>query len=253
MPVVAEALPTPFELMGCALIVAGIYQLNTPACLPRLHRPGPGAPRVTLLKNAVAGLGLKAFPFGGGQATTGVRPGLGTLPLVGGVSHSYEQMYRGQLWLNVDINKLARGIGRLPLKTSALGADGERLRQRDGWLAESLARPMPRKPPFAWKQAIVGNICVYGNAVVVKVRPVPGKPPTELWTSSFRFWEVGAGRGVRLPRGRGPTARLRARGRPALQVVGHRQRPRRLLADGASAPHAHDRGRGPAPHGRLLR
>ena len=66
-------------------------------------------------------------------------------------------MYRGQLWLNVVINKLARGIGRLPLKTYALGADGERLRQRDGWLADSLARPMPGKPPFAWKQAIVGH------------------------------------------------------------------------------------------------
>jgi len=103
-------------------------------------------------------------------------------------------MYRGQLWLNVVINKLARGIGRLPLKTYALGADGERLRQRDGWLSGSLARPMPGKPPFAWKQAIVGNICVYGNAVVVKVRPGPGKPPTELWTSSFRYWEVVPGR-----------------------------------------------------------
>jgi len=149
---------------------------------------------VTLLKNAAAGIGLKVFPFGGQTATSGLRPGLGTLPLVGGVSQSYEQMYRGQLWLNVVINKLARGIGRLPLKTYALGADGERLRQRDGWLADSLARPMPGKPPFAWKQAIVGNICVYGNAVVVKVRPGPGKPPTELWTSSFRFWEVVPGK-----------------------------------------------------------
>lgn len=103
-------------------------------------------------------------------------------------------MYRGQLWLNVVINKLARGIDRLPLKTYALGADGERLRQRGGWLA--LARPTPGKPPFAWKQAIVGNICVYGNAIVVKVRPGPGKPSTELWTSSFRYWEVVPGKTV---------------------------------------------------------
>lgn len=147
---------------------------------------------MTLLKNAVAGIGLKGFPFGGQTATLGLRPGAGTLPLVGGVAQSYEQMYRGQLWLNVVINKLARRIGRLPLKTSALGTNGERLRQRDGWLAESLARPMPGEPPFARKQAIAGNSWVYGNAVVVKVRPGPGKPPTELWTSSFRFWGGGS-------------------------------------------------------------
>jgi hypothetical protein len=66
---------------------------------------------VTLLKNAAAGIGLKGFPFGQ-TATPGLRPGLGTLPLVGGVSQSYEQMYRGQLWLNVVINKLARGIAQ---------------------------------------------------------------------------------------------------------------------------------------------
>ncbi len=71
---------------------------------------------MTLLKNAAAGLGLKGFPFGGPSATSGLRPGLGTLPLVGGISQSYEQMYRGQLWLNVVINKLARGIGRLPFE-----------------------------------------------------------------------------------------------------------------------------------------
>lgn|GEM_PF-5086070 len=71
----------------------------------------------------------------GGPTTAGLRPGAGTLPLVGGVSQSYEQMYRGQLWLNVVINKLARGIGRLPQTTYALGAEGERLRQREGcWL-----------------------------------------------------------------------------------------------------------------------
>lgn len=126
-------------------------------------RSGHGAPQVTLLKNAAAALGLKGFPFSGQTATSGLRPGAGTLPLVGGFSQSYEQMYRGQLWLNVVINKLARGIGRLPLKASALGADGERLRQRDGWLVECLARPVPGTPPSAWKQAVVGNICVYGT------------------------------------------------------------------------------------------
>ena len=61
---------------------------------------------MTLLKSAVAGIGLKAFPFGGQSATSGLRPGLGTLPLVGGVSQSYEQMYPGQLWLNVVINDI---------------------------------------------------------------------------------------------------------------------------------------------------
>lgn len=50
---------------------------------------------MTLLKDAVAGIGLKSLPFGGQQVTSGMRPGAGVLPLVGGISQSYEQMYRG--------------------------------------------------------------------------------------------------------------------------------------------------------------
>lgn len=49
---------------------------------------------MTLLKKAAGGIGPKGFPFGGQTVTSSLRAGLGTLPLAGGVSRSYEQMYR---------------------------------------------------------------------------------------------------------------------------------------------------------------
>lgn len=140
---------------------------------------------------------LKAFPFTKDRTPGGVRP-TGTVSLTGGLSQSYEQIYKTQLWVSVVVNKLSRGIGRIPLKGYTRGANADRVLLKPGpgnWLANVLARPMPGvKSPFAWKEAIIGNLGLYGNCVVVKFRPRPGMPPTELWTSSFRNWEVKGGK-----------------------------------------------------------
>lgn len=121
--------------------------------------------------------------------------GMGRVLLVGDKVASYEKIYRSQLWISVMVNKLSRGIGRLPLKVyAASGELEERERIREGPLADLLARPFEGGSAFDFKSAIIGNLCVYGNAIAPKIRPRPGQPPTELLPSSWGFWTVQPGK-----------------------------------------------------------
>ena len=102
----------------------------------------------------------------------------GGVPLVGGLSASYDAMYRDQVWVYTVVNILARGIASLPLKVYT--RDGEnRERDRDSPLARLLARPNDRETPYRLREGIVGDLAVYGNAIVVKAGPRTG-PPTSL-------------------------------------------------------------------------
>lgn len=51
-------------------------------------------------------------------------PGVASESARRGIHQWYEDMYRGQLRLNVVINKLVAGIGRLSPRKYALGAEG---------------------------------------------------------------------------------------------------------------------------------
>ena len=117
----------------------------------------------------------------------------GRVLLAGNKSATYERLYREQHWVSVAVNTLALAIGRLPLPVYvSAGREGERSVVREGALPELLEAPVlePQMSPFEWKAAIVRNIAVHGNAVVVKVRPGIGRPPVELIPSSFAFWTV---------------------------------------------------------------
>ncbi|KKL89767.1 hypothetical protein LCGC14_1911400 [marine sediment metagenome] len=123
----------------------------------------------------------------------------GRVLLVGDKSATYEQIYRSQLWINVMVNKLSRGIGRLPLKSYIAGGEpGERERVREGPLADLLARPFEGGSPFDFKSAIIGNLCLYGNAIAVKMRPRPGQPPAELLPPAWGFWTIQPGTNRRV-------------------------------------------------------
>lgn len=124
----------------------------------------------------------------GGSRT---RIGRGSVALVGNQRASYAQIYRTQIWPNAIVNKLSRGIGRLPLKVySRAGAERERV--RTGGLYDLLESPYEGCSPFHFKSAVIGNMAIYGNAVAVKgpTDRRPGTPPTELIVSDFSFWEV---------------------------------------------------------------
>lgn len=105
---------------------------------------------MTLLKSAAASIGWKGFWLDGPTATSRLRPGLGTLPLVGGVSQSYEQMYCGQPWLNVVINRQAldqagASAGTLEAKAGGLEGTFARVSQvASGFLQGSAIQSAPR-------------------------------------------------------------------------------------------------------------
>jgi len=120
--------------------------------------------------------------------------GRGRVPLVGGLSATYERIYRDQIWVHALVNRLSRSVGRLPLKTYIDGGEvGERERVRKGPLADLIRSPFDGGNPFLFKSAIVGNVGIHANAIFVKRRPGPGRPPNELIPSSFAHWTVQAG------------------------------------------------------------
>lgn len=115
--------------------------------------------------------------------------GQGLIEMVGGNKQSYYSIYKQSLWVNICVNKLGRGIGRLPLSAySSPGNPDEREHLRDGFLADLMRHPSDRHTPFQLKNSIVSNVAVYGNQITVKSRPSVGAPPNQLIPSSFAYW-----------------------------------------------------------------
>lgn len=114
----------------------------------------------------------------------------------GGYSVNYYQLYRGQPWVYTVVNKLARSIASLPLKTYTINdRSGRRERDRTSRFARLIREPMP-PPSLSTFQLILGTVAslyVYGNALWVKYRPAGYSAPTELWPVSWRNVEVVTG------------------------------------------------------------
>jgi HK97 family phage portal protein len=115
------------------------------------------------------------------------QDGAGDVSLVGGYTASYAAMYRRQPWIHIAVNKLSRGIGRLPLKVYS---GEERERDKSSPLARLLMRPYPGGTPFGLKSAIVGDLAVYGNAIVIKQGGGRDRPPVALYPVCPRGWAV---------------------------------------------------------------
>jgi HK97 family phage portal protein len=115
----------------------------------------------------------------------------GIVPLTGNRHATYHEIYRSQPWVRAAINRIARGIGRLPLHvyTSPRSASG-RQRVRDGQLHELLSRPWARGNPTALKQGIVFNLLIHGNAIVLRASSRPGGPVTALLPTNFQSWRI---------------------------------------------------------------
>lgn len=124
-------------------------------------------------------VGRKGWPLAG----LGMTPSAGSksIRLLGDVNLSYANLYRQQPWVFIVVNKLARGIARLPLHTFVRQEAEGRERTLDHDVARLFDRPNPRTPPFALKEAIVGSLAIYGQQITWKWRPSPGSPPRELW------------------------------------------------------------------------
>ena len=122
-------------------------------------------------------------------------PHVGRIELTGARSATYEQLYKTQPWVHTAVNRIARGVGRLPLHPYRDGnSAGERERQRVGPLAELLEYPYTFGNASLWKQAILTNLLIHSNVILPKLRRAPGMPPYALPPSSFAYWKPIYGR-----------------------------------------------------------
>lgn len=127
---------------------------------------------------------VKSFPlsFAGQPQSRG--PSAGSIPLLDtdGLTTTYERMVRQQPWVYAVVAKFCWNGARLPFNAYVYGEDGEsRKRDRTSEIDRLLRRPRPRASGFAMKSAILWDMHVHGKALVLKFRPGPGQPPSELW------------------------------------------------------------------------
>jgi HK97 family phage portal protein len=134
----------------------------------------------------------KASPIGAASGRSSRAASAGYIQLlVRGTAATYEGMYRSQVWVWVVVNKLARGVARLPLKVYQLDADGEsRRRVREGPIARLLASPWPRASAWDWKLFVMQSLAIHGNALLAKASREPTGLPLELWPVPWRHVEV---------------------------------------------------------------
>lgn len=142
--------------------------------------------------------GLKAWPLSGwqpsGQSFFPQRRGIDLLGLYNRVA--YEQLYRTQPWVHALVNKLSRGIGRLPLCVLEDQPTGAPKEQDDSDLAELLRKPYPGASAFTLKEAMIGSLAVYGHSLIVPDfgdAPAWTKPPEALWPIPWKYVGVLAG------------------------------------------------------------
>lgn len=145
----------------------------------------------------VSGRGListKSSPF---TAAPNVRvSSRKSIDLVGlDVTSSYVEIYRTQPWIYALVNKLAFGIGRLPIETLAISEDGEKKTPiRAHPLATLLRRPHPRGTGTNLKAAAIGSQAVYGHGLWWKFRPGAGRAPTELYPLDWKYVSMETGK-----------------------------------------------------------
>jgi HK97 family phage portal protein len=138
------------------------------------------------------GVAVRTSPFNAAHGPTNLWQGPGNMPLVGlDIRTTYAGLYRTQPWLQAVINKLSRGIGRLPLKAYT-GEDSPEARERlrNEGIARPLRAPYPQGSRFSLVEWTVADAALFGNALWVPVRTEIGAPPTELWPAPWPRMEV---------------------------------------------------------------
>jgi len=102
--------------------------------------------------------------------------------LRGSSTLTYEQIYRSQPAVYAVVNKILKGLSRLPLLSYQMGDDGEsRARIRAHALPRLIKRPWMRHSDWDLKVEMIFDLLVHGKCLAWKFRPGPGQPPRELW------------------------------------------------------------------------
>lgn len=161
---------------------------------------------MTALTTMVRGA-RNAFRSGTNITETNIRRSLqfqngGSIPLIGGESATYEQLYKQQPWVRAAVDRTAYMIGRLPMKVYSNPDEPDaRERLRDGLLVDLLKRPwsgggsLTTGTQTDFLQAIIKNISWHGNMVFVKSR---NGAIEELIPSNAGHWTVKEREGLSL-------------------------------------------------------
>ncbi|MPZ66175.1 MAG: phage portal protein [Pseudonocardiaceae bacterium] len=87
-----------------------------------------------------------------------------------GFTQDYAAMWRSQPQIRTVVGFLARNVAQLGLHVYRRVSDVDRQRVRDHPLAQLIAKPNPWTTTFRWIEGLVGDLAVYDNAVLAKVR-----------------------------------------------------------------------------------
>lgn len=96
------------------------------------------------------------------------------------VTVNYATVVREQPAVFTAVGKLTRVLSSLPLKTYVRDANGDKRRVQGDALDRLLRRPAPRMTTHDLVEGVGRNLFTFGNALLVKVRPGPGRPPDGL-------------------------------------------------------------------------
>lgn len=149
---------------------------------------------MSLFSDAIAGLrstgGVPRSRDGYSWSLPSIRHG--QIDLVADLAASYSDIYHSQVWVHASVNKLARGIGMLPLKAYERGDERDRRRLFEGDLKNFASRPFRAGTPSYWKQHAVGSTLLWGNGINVKLGiDSPEQIPTELFPAPSVGWSLG--------------------------------------------------------------
>lgn len=147
-----------------------------------------------LFTDAVAAFKRRSVPRTNSDALLYPLPtGFGSIELSDGTASSYYTIYRSQPWVYAATNKIARSVGRMPLKVYS-GEGVDRQRVTEGAAAALMRSPYPGVIPFRLKERCAKSIIVFGNSITIKTgMEHDSDTPTGLLPAPATGWTVGEG------------------------------------------------------------
>ncbi len=134
-----------------------------------------------------------AFAISGGVATTAYRPTASpsaSIQLTDSEAATYAELWKTQPQIRTVVSFLARNVAQLGLHVFRRVSDLDRERITDHPLAQLLARPNPFTTPYRFTEALVSDLAVYDNAILLKVK-LPDQPMSLLRLDPSRVTPTG--------------------------------------------------------------
>lgn len=136
-----------------------------------------------------------AFAISGGQVSnhngTATTAPAAAVMLADQVSMQYAQLWKTQPQIRTVVSFLARNVAQLGMHLYRRVSDLDRQRVTDHPMAQLLARPNPFTTPYRFVEALVSDLAIYDNALLLKVR-LPDQPMSLVRLDPQRVQLVGS-------------------------------------------------------------